>query len=97
MSNEEILSEVIMQTMAIYAETRQRTVDETAAAERELRCYLPLLIKQSDAGHHMHLIAKGLRHLRELEGRPAPARKGMWIADRVPGMVPYRCGATMGQ
>jgi hypothetical protein len=60
--------------MVIYSETRPRTDDEKAAALRELRCYLPLLIGHATADP-IKLTGKALRHLRELEHRPRPARK----------------------
>jgi hypothetical protein len=72
MSNQERLDQLIAHTISIFVETRRRTSQERADAERELRCYLSPLVKSSDGDHSLHLIAKGLRHLRELEGRPAP-------------------------
>jgi hypothetical protein len=71
------LSELVAEIIEIYAETRHCTADERADAERELRCYLSPLIESSDHKHSLHLIAKGLRHLRELEGRPAPPFKAI--------------------
>jgi hypothetical protein len=72
--NERLLAETIEQAMAIYSETRPRTDDEKAAALRELRCYLPVLINHNVADP-ICLTGKALRHLRELEHRPRPARK----------------------
>ena len=72
--NERLLAETIEQAMAIYCETRPRTDDEEAAALRELRCYLPLLINHN-VTDPIGLTGKALRHLRELEHRPRPARK----------------------
>lgn len=73
-SDRRLLDDTIEQAMAIYSETRPRTDDEKAAALRELRCYLPLLIGDSTADP-IKLTGKALRHLRELERRPRPARK----------------------
>jgi len=44
--NDAILTETIAQTLAIDSETRRPTSNEKEAALRELRCYLPVLIKQ---------------------------------------------------
>jgi len=74
MNNERLLDDAIAQAMAIYSETRPRTDDEKAAALRELRCYLPLLIGDN-AANAISLTGKALRHLRELEHRPRPGRK----------------------
>lgn len=73
-SDQRLLDDAIEQAMAIYSETRPRTDDEKAAALRELRCYLALLIGDSRA-NPINLTGKALRHLRELEHRPRPARK----------------------
>jgi hypothetical protein len=73
-SDERLLTETIEQAMAIYSETRPRTADERADALRELRCYLPLLIKHNIADP-ICLTGKALRHLRELEHRPRPASR----------------------
>jgi hypothetical protein len=66
---EQLLTETIEQTIAIYCSTRPRTEDEMAAALRELRCYLPIMITQN-VTDRIRLAGKALRHLRELEYRP---------------------------
>lgn len=73
-SDRRLLDDTIEQAMAIYSETRPRTDAEKAAALRELRCYLPLLIGRSTS-NPIKLTGKALRHLRELEHRPRPVPK----------------------
>ena len=70
-SDERLLTETIEQAMAIYSETRPRTADERAAALRELRCYLPLLIKHNIADP-ICLTGKALRHRRKLHTGRVP-------------------------
>ena len=77
-SHQQLLNDTIEQAMAIYAGTRPRTDDEKAAALRELRCYLPLLLGDG-AANAINLTGKALRHLRELEHRPRPARKQAFL------------------
>jgi len=77
-TTERLLDETIEQAIAIYSEARPRTEDEKAAALRELRCYLPILIKHN-LTDTMRLTARALRHLRELEGRPRPAAKAAFV------------------
>lgn len=69
-TTEQLLTDTIEQTIEIYCETKHRSDDEKAAASRELRCYLPVLI-QHDTIDPVRLTEKALRHLRELEYRPS--------------------------
>jgi hypothetical protein len=71
-ATEQLLTDTIEQTIVLYCEARHRSDDERAAASRELRCYLPVLIRH-DTIDPMHLTEKALRHLSELEYRPRPA------------------------
>ncbi len=73
-THEQLLTEAIEQTIAIYCQARPRTEDETAAAERELRCYLSILIKHN-FDDPIRLTDRALRHLRALEYRPTPTPK----------------------
>jgi hypothetical protein len=70
-TTEQLLTDTIEQTIAIYCEARHRSDDEKTAAARELRCYLPVLI-QHDTIDPARLTEKALRHLSELEYRPQP-------------------------
>jgi hypothetical protein len=67
---EQLLTDTIDQALAIYCEARHRSDGEKAAASRELRAYLPVLI-QLDTIDPERLTEKALRHLRELEYRPS--------------------------
>jgi len=71
-TTEQLLTDTIERTIEIYCETKHRSDDEKAAASRELRCYLPVLI-QHDTIDPLRLTEKALRHLRELEYRPSAA------------------------
>ena len=78
-TTEQLLMDTIEQAIAVYCETRRRTDDEKAAALRELHCYLPVLIHH-DTIDPERLTEKALRHLRELEHRPRPARTEVFSA-----------------
>jgi len=78
-SDERLLADTIEQAIVIYSETRPRTIDEKAAALRELRCHLPLI--RQNIADPICLIGKALWHLRELERRPRPARKQAFNAN----------------
>jgi len=89
-ADELLLAQTIDQTMAIYAECRRRSDEEIAAASRELRCYLRILIDQGD---RTRLAVRSLAQLPELEYRPSPSFRGRsWSADHAPppsgGWVP---------
>jgi len=70
-TTEQLLTDTLDQALAMYCEARQRSDDEKAAASRELRCYLPVLI-QLDTIDPVRLTEKALRHLYGLEYRPSP-------------------------
>jgi hypothetical protein len=70
-TTEQLLTATIDEALAIYCEARPRSDGEKAAASRELRCYLPVLI-QHETIDPERLTEKALRHLRELEYRPQP-------------------------
>jgi len=70
-TTEQLLIDTIDQALAIYCEARHRSEAEKAAASRELRCYLPVLL-QHDTIDPERLTEKALRHLREIEYRPQP-------------------------
>ena len=70
-TTEQLLADTIDQALAIYCEGRHRSDNEKAAASRELRCYLPVLIQHASIDPE-RLTEKALRHLRELEYRPQP-------------------------
>ncbi len=63
------LNDTVMATLAIYAEMRNRSAEEQAAAEQELRRILPALISDGEPNRES-LMVKGLVHLRRLENRP---------------------------
>ncbi len=65
------LTETVMATLAIYVEMRRRTGADQAAAERELRRFLPRLIAEGEQDRES-LMVKGLTHLRQVEDRPRP-------------------------
>ena len=63
------LNDTVSATLAIYAEMRRRSAEEQAAAEEELRRFLPTQIGEGEANRET-LMVKGLVHLRRRENRP---------------------------